>query len=299
MQDYDVESPPYEIKDLADSRLVMPKGPLKASATTDKPRNLHVEKTILVALIAVVGLSFAAAYAHHSDYRGKELNADGLYIKFSNDVDLGLDSHNPIIEEGYIVGIPLTDVPVRSHGNSFVITMPSEGWYVVGTKTKGGYYSVRLNEWDGAKFLKTEFTATLQDTKSAVQQTPPAETNTVPSPTAPKTELIVLVEQGLRNYWKDNYNIDVRVFDKKLNPNPKFIDTLGALKDANVTVTLTPQDGGSKDVLSGQTSNIGIWNGNYLIPDNKKIGKYLVTVDVDYKGSKTSQTLEMFILGRR
>ena len=260
-----------------------------------------MQKTILVTLIVVLGLSFTAAAAHHSDYQGKELNADNLHIKFSNDIDFGLYNHNPIIEEGNIIGISLADVPVRSYGNDFVITMPSEGWYVFGTKTKGSDYLVQLNEWNGVKFLKTEFQTSLQAT--------PVSTPTVNQPTevgfaamgygnaAPIPELIILVEQDLRNYWKDNYDIDVKVFDKKLNPNPKFLDTWGAIKDAKVTVTLAPQDGSSKDVLSGQTSEIGLWNGDYLIPDNKKIGKYLVGVDAEYQGSHASQTLEMFIFG--
>ncbi len=264
-----------------------------------------MEKTVLGLLILAVGLSFTAAFASPLDFQNKEISAslaDGkqIHIQFTDDL-------YPMIDNAYILGnseFSLADTPIRIHQNGFLVTVPESGWFLTAAKTKTGNYSLQLNEWTGKQFLTTKFEAELQAVKPVAAPIDIPEQTGLPeksfawkAPSEPKIDMIILVEQDMRNFWMDNYDIDVKVFDKKLNPNPKFLDTFGAINNATVKVTLVREDMSTYDTISGQTSKIGLWNGDYIIPDNKKIGKYNVYVQVDYKESSAEQSLEMFIFG--
>jgi hypothetical protein len=257
-----------------------------------------MKKTTISLLILVLGISFTAVSAYPFDYQNKELNANlangkQIHLQFTNEV-------YPIIDNGYIVGttgFSLLNTPVRIYPNSFVITMPEEGWFVVGNHIQGNNYAVKLNEWNGATFLKTEFKASLENIKleqpSIITPSKPTE------PTAKPTEkknLLILVRQSLRNYWNDNYQIFVKVFDKKLNPNPDFDSFSGAV-NADITVNLALSDGSGKKTITGKTQN-GLWQGKQYFTENlDKSGKYTVSVVAKDGDSSVSQNYEMFLFG--
>ncbi|TBR24636.1 MAG: hypothetical protein EPO63_03495 [Candidatus Nitrosotenuis sp.] len=262
-----------------------------------------MEKTILGLLILMLGMSFTTVFALPSDFQNKELNAnlaDGrqIYVQFTDDL-------YPMIDNGYIVGtseFSLADTPLRIYQNGFLITMPEEGWFMTGTKTKTGDYSVQLNEWTGKQFLKTVFDASLQDvtleTPVIVPQSHIVEKTFTWKAPESKTDLIVLVHQSFRNYWNDNYQIFVRVFDKSKNPNPQFDDHFGTVDGAQIYVTLSNPTLNTKYEISGISKNNGYWQGNQYFAENiSPPGKYLVDVTAQYGGTIKKTSEEMFLFG--
>lgn len=259
-----------------------------------------MEKTITSLLIVILGLSFTAAFATPFEFQNKELNAnlaDGkqIHIQFTDDI-------YPIVDTGYIIGntgFSLVDTPFRIYQNSFLITMPEQGWFIVGSRTQDNNYAVNLNEWNGAKFLKTEFKASLETIKveqpSIVTPSEPTEPTATPMV---KKDLIVLVKQSFRNYWNDNYQIFVKVFDKAKNPNPEFDDHSGTVDNAQIDVTLVNPTVNKKYTLSGVSKNNGYWQGSQYFAENvSPPGKYLVDVTAKYGESTKKASEEMFLFG--
>jgi hypothetical protein len=110
-------------------------------------------------------------------------------------------------------------------------------------------------------------------------------------------ELIVLVQQDIKTFWNDTYDIEIKVFDKAINPNPQFYQSLGAVDQAEIKVTLKDNQGIKLTQFSGQTNVKGFWDGNYFVLQNLVSGgEYFVQVDVTYFESNNSQSFETFII---
>jgi hypothetical protein len=110
-------------------------------------------------------------------------------------------------------------------------------------------------------------------------------------------ELVVLVQQDIKTFWNDTYDIEIKVFDKAINPNPHFYQSLGAINQAEINVTIKDVEGKELTQLSGQTNSKGFWNENYFVNQNLiSGGTYLVEVDVTYLESNNFQTFETFII---
>ena len=130
----------------------------------------------------------------------------------------------------------------------------------------------------------------------SVQQVESLQTDLKESITKP--ELVMLIKQDSRNYWNENYDIFVKVFDKKINPNPSFDQNIGTVNDAKVNVTLTHVDGSQTKKISGVTDKNGYWNGKqYFVENISKPGKYFVNAMVYHLGGNVSQNQEMFLFG--
>lgn len=110
-------------------------------------------------------------------------------------------------------------------------------------------------------------------------------------------ELIVLIQQDIRTFWNDTYDIEIKVFDKSINPNPQFYQSLGAIDKAEINVVLKDIEGNELTKLSGQTNSKGFWNNDYFVYQNLVSGgTYFVEVDVTYLESNNFQTLETVII---
>jgi len=110
-------------------------------------------------------------------------------------------------------------------------------------------------------------------------------------------EIIVLVQQDIRTFWNDTYNIEIKVFDKAINSNPRFYQSLGAINQAEIDVTLKNIDGEELTQLTGQTNSKGFWNGDYFVFQNLiSGGTYIVEVNVTYLESNNYQKFETFII---
>jgi len=110
-------------------------------------------------------------------------------------------------------------------------------------------------------------------------------------------EMIVLVQQDIRTFWNDTYDIEIKVFDKAINSNPRFYQSLGAIDQAEVEVILKDMDGEKLTQLTGQTNSKGFWDGDYFVFQNLVSGgTYSVEVNVTYLESNNFQKFETFII---
>lgn len=110
-------------------------------------------------------------------------------------------------------------------------------------------------------------------------------------------ELIVMLQQDIKTYWNENYDIEIKVFDKAINSNPQFYQSLGAINQAMITVTLKDLDEKELTQLTGHTNSKGFWQGDFFIAQNLvQGGKYIVEVNVTYLDSNNFQQFETFII---
>ena len=110
-------------------------------------------------------------------------------------------------------------------------------------------------------------------------------------------EMIVLVQQDIRTFWNDPYDIAIKVFDKAINPKPQFYQSLGAVDQAEITVTLKNSDGEELTQLTGQTNSRGFWEDDYIVLQNiVPGGTYIVEVNVTHIDSSNFQKFETFIV---
>lgn len=110
-------------------------------------------------------------------------------------------------------------------------------------------------------------------------------------------KLVVLVQQDIRTFWNDTYDLAVKVFDKSINPKPQFYQSLGAIDQAKVTVVIKNSDGIELKRFEGKTNSKGFWDESYFVAQNiVPGGNYVVELSVDYLGSKNVQEFETFIV---
>ncbi len=137
---------------------------------------------------------------------------------------------------------------------------------------------------------------TLNESKELISKPQIESDDSTKTPLKPKKELVVAFKHDERNYWNDNYDVYVKVFDKKINPNPKFDDFKGLIKNTIVITEIVDQNG-KKYTLSGK-SHYGEWHGTKYFPENVSFpGKYIVNITAVYENSEQSQLSEMFLFG--
>lgn len=210
-----------------------------------------------------------------------------LSLEFGESIISMSEKIIPSLQSGLLVLgdsiIEIQDSRTKIMGNSFVIHSENILIYAKGLGNENyliNSYLLGSNQLDPIK-LKTvpsEDTAVVEDSF-----TPP--------------ELIVLVQQDIKTFWNDTYDIEIKVFDKTINPNPKFYQSLGAINQAEIVVVLKDLDNMELATLVGLTNSKGFWNGDYYVPQNLVSGgKYFVEVDVGYLESTNFQKFETFII---
>lgn len=186
--------------------------------------------------------------------------------------------------------VDLTDSVLKKMGKSFVLR--NDDVLIYARNMGENEFTINLYFLDGAGLKAIKL---VTDTKSISDKIIPT---TKEKETTDTPKLTVLVQQDSKNYWRENYDVSVKVFNKEINPNPEFHKSLGAIQSASVIVTLYNQDGKTITTLNGTTDSKGFWKGKYLIEDNlAQQGKYTVNVDVSYQSGQVNQQLEMFVLG--
>ena len=114
---------------------------------------------------------------------------------------------------------------------------------------------------------------------------------------SPNIDMIVLVQQDTRTFWNDTYDLEIKVFNKSINPHPQFYQSLGAIDQADVTMIIKNSNGAELKQFTGKTNSKGFWNMSYFVPQNiVPGGTYTVELSVDYLGSKNFHSFETFIV---
>lgn len=211
-----------------------------------------------------------------------------LSLEFGESLISRFDRIIPTLQSGWlVVGDNIVEVEnarTKIMGNSFVVHSENILIYAKGLGNDNyliNSYLLGSNQFDPIRLV----TVPTQDISNEV------EDDSIP------LEMIVLLQQDIKTYWNDSYDIEIKVFDKTINSNPQFYQSLGAINQATIVVTLKDLDGEELTKLTGQTNSKGFWNGDFFISQNLVTGgTYIVDVNVTYLDSNNFQQIETFII---
>ena len=180
--------------------------------------------------------------------------------------------------------IEILDARAKFMGNSFVVHSEDILIYAKSIGDKG----FRINSYllGGDQLEAIKLTSVFMEKEIII-----------PENDSPKIETIVLVQQDIRTFWNDNYDIEIKVFDKAINPKPQFYQSFGSIENANIQVTLKDNEGNLLTQFTGQTNSRGFWEGDYFVLQNLvKGGTYVVEVNVNHLDSNNFQQLQTIIV---
>ena len=211
-----------------------------------------------------------------------------LSLEFGESLISRFDRIIPTLQSGLLVVgdsiMEIEDARTKIMGNSFVIHSENILIYAKGL----GNEQYLINSY---LLGSSQLDAIRLETVPSEDITLVLEDNLTP------IELIVLVQQDIKTFWNDTYDIEIKVFDKAINPNPQFYQSLGAVDQAEIKIILKDSQGIELTQFSGQTNAKGFWDGDFFVLQNLVSGgEYFVQVDVTYLESNNSQSLETFII---
>lgn len=211
-----------------------------------------------------------------------------LSLEFGKNQYSRFDKIIPILQSGLLVVgdriVEIEDARTKIMGNSFVVH--SENILIYAKGIENGHYLINSYLLGGNQLNPIRLvTVPTQDVTTEI------EDSSLP------VEMIVLVQQDFRTFWNDTYDIEIKVFDRAINSNPRFYQSLGAIEQAEIDVILKDMDGEKLTQLTGQTNSKGFWDGDYFVFQNLVSGgKYIVEVNVTYLESNNFQKFETFII---
>ena len=224
------------------------------------------------------------------DIENKTIVADSedshivLTLEFGENQYSKFDRVIPTLQSGLLVIgdriMEITEPRTKIMGNSFVVHSENILIYAKGVED-GSFlinsYLIGGNQLEAIKL----FSISPEDEQEKLND------ETIP------TEMIVLVRQDIRTFWNDTYDLEIKVFDKSINPKPQFYQSLGAIDQADIKVILKNKLGEELTQFSGKTDSRGYWEGSYFVRQNSVLGgTYTVEVNVDYFNSSNSQKLD-------
>jgi len=116
----------------------------------------------------------------------------------------------------------------------------------------------------------------------------------LPETTEEKTEskdFKILLSQPFRNFWKQQFNLDVRVYESNTNNLNNISFNEGYMEGLDVKVTIYDNNGNVFKEFSGVTDNKGYFKESFIITENLTLpGEYTTIVEVsDNIQTKTIQ----------
>jgi len=112
-------------------------------------------------------------------------------------------------------------------------------------------------------------------------------------------EMKILVQQTERVYWKENFDITIRVFDAKLNTLNDFNQNWGYLADVDVIVEIFNPENELLTSFEGKTDQTGNFEAGFFIFKKTLKEVYTVKISVGPENNQTTETLSMVVLGDR
>ncbi len=113
-----------------------------------------------------------------------------------------------------------------------------------------------------------------------------------------KDDLAILVQYTQRVYSEKFIQIDIKIFNKEQNKLNDFYQNDGRLSNINIEVIIVDEDSQNVYSSNGITNNNGLYEMEYLIPENSKRETLTVTINAENENSKSSKILQIFSLGR-
>ena len=249
-------------------------------------------KKFLALLFPLILISFtlnAFADFENKDFMAKSENGEVfLSLQFGENQYSTFDRPIPFLKSGSLVLgdriIEINNASVKIMGDSFVVHSDKILIYAKGTNF--GEYLINCYVIGGHKLEPIKLISFQQEIQKEIEEN------------HANIELIVLVQQDIRTFWNDTYDLAVKVFDKSINPKPQFYQSLGAIDQAKVSMVIKNSEGLEIKRFVGETNSKGFLELSYFVPQNIiPRGSYNVELSVDYKGVKNFQSFETFIVG--
>jgi len=113
-----------------------------------------------------------------------------------------------------------------------------------------------------------------------------------------KDDLAILVQYTQRVYSEKFIQIDIKIFNEDQNKLNDFYQNYDFIPNTNIEVMIINEDSQNVYSVNGITTNKGLYEMEYLIPENSKRETLTVTINAENENSKSSKILQVFSLGR-
>ena len=139
----------------------------------------------------------------------------------------------------------------------------------------------------GIIFINGKFTNLIFDEETIVEE------NIVEK----NEDISLLVKYSQRVYSKEIAFIDIKIYDKVQNKLNDFNQNYGYISNTDINVQIANEDEQIVFSSNGTTNERGLFETQYLIPDNSKRETLTVEITAENENSMTSKILQIFSLG--
>lgn len=266
----------------------------------------QIKVLVFALFLIVMFISIPQISAYENPLQNSQLIGESatLFIQ----IDIGSDRHEPLRTKTIIhnqlsnidfklygdkIDLSNSKLKIYSGGDSFSIKNLDEGIIMYGKQIPNtDAYKINVLFATDKGFIKqTVFTSFSIDNEVIPEAfLPEAKKVYVP-------ELIPIVTNDFRTFWQETFDIQVQVFDGKVNERPVVSSFEGRLDGVNVKILLSHADK-LVATLTGVTANNGYYEDSYFMKQNlAKSGEYAVDVIVSYLNQSVTKSTVMFVVG--
>ena len=123
------------------------------------------------------------------------------------------------------------------------------------------------------------------------------EENTIKDFEIKNDDLEIVTQYTQRVHSKQVIFIDVKIFENEQNNYINFNQNYGYITNTDIKVEITNEENLEVFSSNGITNENGLYQTEYLIPDNSRIETLTITINVDNDNSSSSKILQVFTLG--
>ena len=111
-------------------------------------------------------------------------------------------------------------------------------------------------------------------------------------------DLAIVIQYTQRIYSEKFLQIDVKIFEKERNKLNNFYQKDNSISNTKIEIIVINEDVQNVYSSNGITNYRGLYDMEYLIPENSKREILIVTINAENENSKSSKILQVFSLGR-
>jgi len=279
---------------------------LSHSGDPDKGMKLILSSLVVLAFLVIIPQAFAISELKplSNTLENTELHGESAVITL--DIKFGADEYQPLLTRTIVhpqlemvsilfygdeIRLSEPELRVVGDGRHFRISSLTDGIIIYGHQNKElGNYKINVLVVTDKGFQKfTVYSAAhIEDDK--VVETIIEEKSTF----VYKPELEIVVEQDGKTFWKQDFNIEVKSYDARINPSLTGFE--GKLNDVNITVIISL---GEEIIttLKGITE-YGGWEGTHYVKENLvQAGEYTVDVIASIGEQSISKSSTFFVIG--
>ena len=248
---------------------------------------MNVGLSIMVMLLAIT-ISTIPAYG--ATFQGKILESDSVTIKFGTDVIDYKGNIMPLIEKVELKlnsdSILVKNPVFRMMGSSFVIKSFEDNIIIYGIN-KGSSFNFHTLIFTDNNQIKINDNAQFS-TAEIIQEQTAQKTN----------NLHILVQSSLTTFNAQDFNFDIKAFDKLQYSGNNFQNFFGKIDGVKITAITKSPEG---KVLNNQTgiTKYGLYEGKIHVPANLwPSGWYAIEISADGDIGSVQKTIKFYVAGQ-